>query len=124
EAIYLLDLWYFPKGYSAEVTPIIVPSDAMEKGFYSVPDFMTMEQGDLTHFLPNRAVMSIESWVHVYFASVIFGVFARGSRFEEYVKHHNFTALRLLWRGIVEQKQVLSSSEVVKVGKDTVIHPT
>src|SRR5690606_35377560 len=39
-------------------------------------------------------------------------------------KHHNFTALKLLWRGIVEQKQVLSSAEVVKVGKDTVIHPT
>lgn len=124
EDIFVLDMWYFPNGYSDQVTPIIVPSDYIEKGFYSVPDFMSMEQGDLTHYLPMRAVMSIESWVHVYFASVIFGVFARGSRFEEHIKQHNFTALNLLWRGIIEQKQVLSTSVVVKVGKDTVIHPT
>lgn len=124
QAIYLIDLWYFPDGYSPDAKPVVIPSEAKEKGFYSVPDFMTMEQGDLTHFLPVRAVMAIQSWVHVYFASIIFGVFARGSRFEEYIKQHSFSALRLLWRGILEQKQVLSTSAVVKVGKDTVIHPS
>ncbi len=122
--VYLLDLWYFPQGYTEQITPVVVPSGAKEKGFYSVPDFMTMEQGDLTHYLPARAVLSIESWIHVYFASIIFGVFARGSRFEEYIKTHNFTALRLMWRGILEQKQILSTSSVVKVGKDTIIHPS
>src|SRR5690606_631273 len=66
-AIYLIDLWYFPNGYTADVKPVVIPSEAKEKGFYSVPDFMTMEQGDLTHFLPVRAVMAIQSWVHVYF---------------------------------------------------------
>lgn len=124
QEIYLLDLWYFPAGYVPEITPVVIPSDWKEKGFYSVPDFMTMEQGDLTHYLPARAVVSIESWVHVYFASIIFGVFTRGSRFEEYIKHHNFAALRLMWRGVLEQKQVLSTSAVVKVGRDTVIHPS
>ena len=124
QPIYLLDLWFFPQGYQPDAVPVVVPSDYIEKGFYSVPEFMTMEQGDLTHYLPARAVISIESWVHVYFASIIFGVFSAGSRFEEYVRHHNFYALRLLWRGMLEQKQLLNTSEVVKVGKDTIIHPS
>ncbi len=122
--VYLLDLWYFPVGYAPEIVPVVVPSDAREKGFYSVPDFMTMEQGDLTHYLPARAVMSIESWVHVYFAAIIFGCFARASRLDERIKHHNFYSLRLLWQAVLEQKQILSTSAVIKVGKGTVIHPT
>jgi carbonic anhydrase/acetyltransferase-like protein (isoleucine patch superfamily) len=124
KSIYLIDLWFFPNGYSETVTPIVVPSGAKEKGFYSVPDFMAQNRGDLTHYLPERAVLSIESWAHLFYASVIFGVFTRGSRFEEYIKGHNFTSLKLLWRAIIEQKQLLSSSAVVKVGKDTVIHPS
>ena len=122
--IYLVDLWYFPGEYTADVLPIVVPSDSEEMGFYSVPDFMTMEQGDLTHYAPARAVMSIESWVHVYFAAIIFGMFGRGSRFDRYVKTHNFYSLKLLWRAILEQRQLLSTSEVVRVGKNTSIHPT
>lgn len=122
--IYLVDLWYFPNGYTDGIVPIIVPSDAEEMGFYSVPDFMSMEQGNLTHYGTLRAVCSIESWVHVYFASAIYGLFGRGSRFDRYVQRHNFYSLRLLWRAILEQRQLLSSSSVVKVGKGTSIHPT
>ena len=122
--IYLLDLWYFPDGYTDQVLPIPVPSGYKEKGLYSVPDFMAQDRGDLTHYLPARAALSIESWVYVSYANVIFGVFTRGSRFEEHIKTHNFTALKLLWRGIIEQKQVLTTTEVVKIGKGTVIDPS
>ncbi|MBI1259350.1 MAG: multidrug transporter [Chloroflexi bacterium] len=123
-SICLADLWYFPANYTTDVLPIVVPSDAEEMGFYSVPDFMTMEQGDLTHYAPARAIMSIESWVHVYFTSIIFGHFGRASRFDRFVKTHNFYSLKLLWKAILEQKQLLSTSEVVHVGKNTNIHPT
>lgn len=122
--IYLIDLWYFPNGYVDDVLPIIIPSDAEEMGFYTVPDFMTMEQGDLTHYAPMRSVMSIESWVHVYFASITFSNFARASRFDRHAKKHNVFSLRLLWRAMLEQKQLLATSAVVKVGKNTNIHPT
>jgi carbonic anhydrase/acetyltransferase-like protein (isoleucine patch superfamily) len=122
--IYLIDLWYLPEGYEPDPVPVVIPSGAKEKGFYSVPDFMTMEQGDLTHFLPARAMVSIESWVHVYFASIIFGVFSRASRFDDRVAQHNFFALKLLWRALLEMKQVLASSAAVKIGRGTVIHPT
>jgi carbonic anhydrase/acetyltransferase-like protein (isoleucine patch superfamily) len=122
--IYLLDLWYFPNGYTPEIVPVVVPSDAKEKGFFSVPDFMTMEQGDLTHFLPARSLMVIESWVHVYYASIIFSNFARASRFDERAATQNFFSLKLLWNAVLEQRQILSTSTAVKVGKGTVIHPT
>lgn len=122
--IYMADLWYFPGSYTDQITPIVVDGDAEEMGFYSVPDFMTLERGNLTHFAPARAIMSIESWVHIYFAGIIFGLFGRGSRFDRYIKRHNFYSLKLLWRAIMEQKQLLSSSEVVRVGMGTNIHPT
>jgi carbonic anhydrase/acetyltransferase-like protein (isoleucine patch superfamily) len=85
---------------------------------------MAQDRGDLTHYLAERAVLSIESWVHIYYASVIFGVFSRGSRFEEKIKTHNFVALKLLWRGIIEQRQVLNTSAVVRVGKNCTIDPS
>jgi UDP-N-acetylglucosamine diphosphorylase / glucose-1-phosphate thymidylyltransferase / UDP-N-acetylgalactosamine diphosphorylase / glucosamine-1-phosphate N-acetyltransferase / galactosamine-1-phosphate N-acetyltransferase len=122
--IFLVDLWYFPNGYTDDISPIVVPSGAAEMGFYSVPDFMTMEQGSLTHYAPARAVVSIESWVHVYFAAIICSNFGRGSRFDQYVRTHNFYSLKLLWKAVIEQRQLLSSSDVVRVGKNTTIHPT
>lgn len=122
--IYLVDLWYFPNGYERDIAPVVVPSEAEEMGFYAVPDFMTMEQGDLTHYGTLRAVASIESWAHVYFAGIIYSLFGRGSRFDRHVRAHNLTSLRLLWRAVIEQRQLLSSSAVVKVGKGTIIHPT
>ena len=93
---------------TTDVMPIVVPSDAEEMGFYSVPDFMTMEQGDLTHYAPARAIMSIESWVHVYFTAIIIGHFGRASRFDRYVKTHNFYSMKLLWEVIIS-KIVLNS---------------
>jgi carbonic anhydrase/acetyltransferase-like protein (isoleucine patch superfamily) len=122
--IHLIDLWYFPDGYTPDVLPIVVESDSQEMGFYSVPDFMTMEQGNLTHYGVRRAIIAIESWVHVYFASVIFGLFGRASIVDRRAGEHNLYSLKLLWRAILEQRQILSTSEVVKVGRNTTIHPT
>jgi carbonic anhydrase/acetyltransferase-like protein (isoleucine patch superfamily) len=122
--IYLLDLWYFPNGYTPTITPVIIPSDAHEIGFYSVPDFMTMKRGNLTHYAPMRSVMSIESWVHVYFASIIFYNFARSGRLDKKIESSFFTSLRLLWRAVVEQRQILSASGAVDIGTGCSIHPS
>src|SRR5688572_27745892 len=112
--LFLCDLWYFPDGHTPDILPVVVPSDAREIGFYSVPDFMTMQQGDLTHYAPMRAVISIESWVHIYFASIIFGNFGRASRLDHTIETSVFAKLRLLWHGLLEQKQMLSSTGAVK----------
>jgi UDP-N-acetylglucosamine diphosphorylase / glucose-1-phosphate thymidylyltransferase / UDP-N-acetylgalactosamine diphosphorylase / glucosamine-1-phosphate N-acetyltransferase / galactosamine-1-phosphate N-acetyltransferase len=122
--LFLCDLWYFPDGYTDDIQPVAVPSDAREIGFYSVPDFMTMEQGDLTHYAPLRAIISIESWVHIYFASIIFGNFGRAGRLDWKIKNSVFTQLKLLWNAVLEQKQVLSASGAVKIGKGCTIDPS
>lgn len=122
--IYLMDLYYFPNGYTEEIEPIIVPSDAHEIGFYSVPDFMTMKQGNLTHYTPMRAVISIETWVHVYFASIIFGNFARAGRLDRQIETSVSKNLQLLWHAVLEQKQILRSSATVKIGKNCNIDPS
>lgn len=122
--IYVIDLWYFPAGYTREVTPIVIPSDAHEMGFYMVPDFMTMKQGNLTHYAPMRAVISIESWVHVYFASIIYGNFARSGRLDRRIANSVFASLRLLWHAVLEQKQILSASGAVEIGQGCTIDPS
>ena len=122
--IFLMDLWYFPDGYTSEIEPIVIPSGAREIGFYSVPDFMTMERGNLTHYAPMRAIVSIESWVHVYFASIICGNFGRAGRLDKKIETSVFANLRILWRAILEQKQVLSSSGAVEIGRNCDIDPS
>jgi acetyltransferase-like isoleucine patch superfamily enzyme len=134
---YPLDLWYFPHGYVEphEWREVPVFSDYKEIGYYNVPDSMsnirpTFDEGavgrdlDLTHLLTERSCLSVDSWVHVYFANIILGVFSRGKRFETQVTQHNLLALRMLFRAILEQKQVLSCSKVVQVGEGTIIDPS
>lgn len=133
---YPLDLWYFPSGY---VEPrhwreVPIYSDCKEIGYYNVPDSMTNVRSgqsdqmsrelDLTHLLTERSCLSIDSWVHVYYSNIILGVFSRGKRFETQVTKHNMLALRMLFRAILEQKQVLSCSKVVQVGEGTIIDPS
>jgi carbonic anhydrase/acetyltransferase-like protein (isoleucine patch superfamily) len=134
---YPIDMWFFPSGWANpdEWVPLAIPSDAVEKGYYNIPDSMAnikldpetntqRREQDLTHWLSERTCVVIESWVHLFNATVPLGAFSFGSRFEEYVARHNFFALRLLFRAVLEQKQMLSSSKVVKVGAGTDIHPS
>ncbi|MCU0499824.1 MAG: multidrug transporter [Anaerolineae bacterium] len=122
--LFLCDLWYFPDGYTADIQAVVVPSDAREIGFYSVPDFMTMQQGDLTHYAPMRAIISIESWVHIYFASIIFGNFGRAARLDRDIEESFFAKLRLLWSAVLDQRQILQASGAVKIGKGCSIDPS
>lgn len=124
KAIYVIDLWYFPSGYTRDVIPVSIPSEAHEMGFYMVPDFMTMKQGNLTHYAPMRAVISVESWVHVYFASIIYGNFARSGRLDRRIANSVFTSLKLLWHAVLEQKQILSASGAVEIGEGCSIDPS
>jgi hypothetical protein len=122
---YEIDLWYFPKGYHPEtpIVPVIVDSGWTEAGYYSVPDYMS-NRGDLTHFLTKRSMLSIENWVHVFFANVILGIFSVGHRYEARVESSNFYRLKVLWRSLIEQTQLLSCSELVQIGENSSIDPT
>jgi carbonic anhydrase/acetyltransferase-like protein (isoleucine patch superfamily) len=122
--LYLADLWYFPDGPTHEgVEPLIVDLEAKEIGYYHVPTYMAAQQGDLTFQVPLKSFIAVDSWVHIFIADIVFGLFARGARFEKHLNEVGFK-LRILASSLYEGKQLLESSQVVKVGENCVIDPT
>lgn len=97
---------------------------AREIGDYHVPPYMATEQGDLVYQVPPRFfLIAIDSWVHILIADTVFGLFGRAACFEERLNRDPFFKLRLFGRAAYEGSQLLSCSEVVKVGRNCVIDP-
>jgi acetyltransferase-like isoleucine patch superfamily enzyme len=120
---YVADLWYFPYGIEENARPLVIDTGAKEHGYYRVPSYMANAEGDLTYWVPLRAFLSIEHWVHLYVANCIFGLFARGARFEAGM-HKTAAKLKVMVRGMWERQQVLRSSAAVQIGKGTVVDPS
>lgn len=121
--LYLADLWYFPFGPQEDCEPVVIDLMPREVGYYHVPTYMAHEQGDLVFQVPLRSLIAIDSWVHIFIADVVFGVFCRGARFEDRLKHNPLYKLMILGKAVYEGKQVLECSELVKIGKNCVIDP-
>jgi carbonic anhydrase/acetyltransferase-like protein (isoleucine patch superfamily) len=121
--LYLADLWYFPSGTLERAEPLVIDLQSREVGYYHVPTYMAFEQGDLVFHVPLHSLIAIDSWMHVFIADVVFGLFTRGACFEERLKSEPLYKLRILARAMVEGKQVLECSELVKIGRDCVIDP-
>ena len=127
DGLLLADMWYFPQGIgqSVEPLPLVIDLESRERGYYHVPGaYKASYHGDLVYQLPRKAFVVIENWVHLFVADILFGVFARGAKVEEHVNRDWRFKLRILFRALFEQKQVLSSSELVRVGKNVSIDPT
>jgi carbonic anhydrase/acetyltransferase-like protein (isoleucine patch superfamily) len=120
---YVADLWYFPRGISSQIEPVVVDTLTREIGYYHVPTYMADRSGDLAYQIPLRACLSIENWVHIFIANTPFGVVAQGARVEASLDLPQ-SVLRILVRSLVERKQFLSSSAMVEVGRDAHIDPT
>jgi len=112
--VYVADMWYYPRG---------LEEGAYEFGSYRVPTHMSTEKGDLVFQIPLRAFLSIENWVHLFVANCLFGVLAEGARMERNLNSLR-TQVKIFWRSMLERKQILSCSELVKVGRNTQIDPT
>ena len=121
---YLADLWYYPNGIVPEVTPLEVPTDTIEAGYYHVPTYMAYEHGDLVFQVPKRSLIAIDSWVHIFIADVVYGLFTRGARFEQRLDDDVLFKLGVLLTAMYEGKQVLDCSEVVKIGQNCTIDPS
>jgi UDP-N-acetylglucosamine diphosphorylase / glucose-1-phosphate thymidylyltransferase / UDP-N-acetylgalactosamine diphosphorylase / glucosamine-1-phosphate N-acetyltransferase / galactosamine-1-phosphate N-acetyltransferase len=121
---YVADLWYYPHGRVPVVRPLVMDTAPREVGFYHVPTHMSDRHGDLVYDLPTKPFLSVEHWVHVLHANVDFGIFAIGAQFEQQAERSLRLNLKLLWRGMLERKQVLTSSALVKIGKGCSIDPT
>jgi len=122
--IYLAEFWYYPHGTQEEAEPLIIDLQSIEAGYYHVPTYMAFEQGDLVFQVPKRALIAIDSWVHVQMADLVFGLFARGARFEDRVESDLFFKLKVLATAMYEGKQVLDCSAVVKIGRNCTIDPS
>lgn len=122
--LYLADLWYFPDGPTRQnVEPLILDLNAREIGYYHVPTYMATQQGDLTFQVPLKAFLAIDSWVHIFIADVVFGLFARGAHFEDSLSNLK-TKLKILAGALYEGKQILQTRNLVKIGKNCIIDPT
>ncbi|RPI89557.1 MAG: multidrug transporter, partial [Chloroflexi bacterium] len=122
--LFLADLWYYPNGPVADVEPLVIDLQAKEMGYYHVPTYMADQSGDLTFQVPLRTLLAIDSWVHIFIADVVFGLFSRGARFEKRLNEDLAFKLKLLGKALYEGKQVLECSELVKVGRNCVIDPS
>lgn len=120
---YLADLWYYPDGFDEKAEPVVIDMLAHEVGNYHVPPYISGDQTDLIFHVPIRSMLAIDSWVHIFIADIIFGLFKRGLRFEEQLKRDPFFKLRILSKALYEGKQVLESSELVRIGKNCTIDP-
>ena len=121
--LFLADLWYYPKGPVADVEPLVIDLGLSEMGYYHVPTYMADQSGDLTFQVPLRALIAIDSWVHIFIADIVFGLFSRGARFEKRLREDLGFKLRILAKALYEGNQILECSELVKIGRNCVIDP-
>ena len=124
DEIYLVPLWYFPNQFTPEAEPLVVDMLSAEIGYYNVPTYMAKGMGDLVYQVPQRSLIAIESWVHIFLADCVFGMFGRGLRFEDRLGRDPLFQLKVLAKALYEGKQVLECSGVVEVGKNCIIDPT
>jgi carbonic anhydrase/acetyltransferase-like protein (isoleucine patch superfamily) len=85
---------------------------------------MAYEQGDLVFQVPLRSLLAIDSWVHIFIADVVFGIFTRAGRFEKRLNQDLPFKLSILGRAMYEGRQVLDCSRVVHVGQNCTIDPS
>ena len=121
--LYLADLWYYPNGPEADVDPLVIDMQAREVGYYHVPSYMAGERGDLVYQVPLRAMMAIDCWAHIFIADGVFGLFARGARYEDRLKKDLGFKLDVLATAVYEGRQLLECSKLVTIGKNCSIDP-
>lgn len=121
---YVADLWYYPQGFEADATPLVIDTEPYEAGYYRVPTYMASEQGEIIYHLPMKAFLSIEHWTQVFLANIPFGIFALAARSERDASRSIMFKLKVFMRALAERRQFLSSSAVVKMGRHCTVHPT
>ena len=121
--LYLADLWYYPHGPVADARPLIVDMESKEVGYYSVPTYMASDSGDLVFHVPVRSLIAIDSWVHIFIADVVFGVFSSGVKVEKRLEEDLKFKVKVLSKALFEGRQVLECSELVQIGKNCTIDP-
>jgi carbonic anhydrase/acetyltransferase-like protein (isoleucine patch superfamily) len=122
----LAEIWYLPKGITQcqDAEPLVIDTESRERGYYHIPPYMATEFGDLVYQLPKKVFVLVENWIHLFIADILLGVFTQGANVEDKIANSWQLKLKILTRATLEQKRVLSSSDLVKVGRNVHIDPT
>lgn len=120
--LYYAPLWYFPYEATRRVDPVIISSDAREVGYHHMPTSGS-QATDLVWWVPQRAVCPVDTWIHLFFINIIFGIFARAWQFEQRSASRGFR-MKARWRALVERKPLLATSAYVRTGKNCSIDPS
>jgi len=121
--IYMADLWYYPRGIEKNVAPLVIDLQSSEAGYYHIPTYMASDQGDLVFQVPLHSLIAIDSWVHIFIADVVFGLFGRAVRTQKRLDSDLAFKLQVLGKSLYEGKHLLSSSKLVTIGRNCTIHP-
>lgn len=121
--LYLAELWYYPHGPQEKAEPLVIDLQAIEAGYYHVPTYMAYEQGDLTFQSPQRSLLAIDCWTHIFIADIVFGLFSRAVRIQKRLGHDLFFKLQVLSSAVYEGRQLLTCSKLIKIGRNCTIHP-
>ncbi|MDT8306029.1 MAG: multidrug transporter [Anaerolineae bacterium] len=126
DELLLAEMFYLPGGVSQyeDAAPLVVDTGSRERGYYHIPPYMATEFGDLTYQLPQKAFIILESWVHLFVADILFGVFAGGARIEDRINADWRYKIKILLRALVEQRSVLESTALVQIGRNSNIDPS
>ncbi|MFC1997678.1 DapH/DapD/GlmU-related protein, partial [Chloroflexota bacterium] len=121
--IFVADLWYYPRGIDKDVVPLVIDLLSQEAGYYHIPTYMASDQGDLVFQVPLHSLIAIDSWVHIFIADVVFGLFGRAVRTQNRLNNDLSFKLQVLGKSLYEGKHLLSSSKLVTIGRNCTIHP-
>jgi carbonic anhydrase/acetyltransferase-like protein (isoleucine patch superfamily) len=103
---------------------LVIDLQTREMGYYHVPTYMANESGDLVYQVPLRALIAIDSWVHIFIADMVFGLFGRGARFEDRLNRDILFHLGVVVHAVYEGRHVLECSAVVQMGRNCNIDPS
>lgn len=120
--LFYVNLWYFPQGLSTQVEPVIIASDSREVGYYHIPTYLS-EKGDLSWSIPERAVCTIDTWVHVFYANIVFGLVSQAARSERRSGDALFKVSSMI-RSLTERKPGSGISGDVQIGEGCHIDPS
>lgn len=146
-AVHIAELYYYPGGRRGAPMPLVIDTQSHEMGYYRIPSYMA-SKGELTYQIPLRALLSVESWLHVLMANILMGTFSqaaaqdvkmsqarlkditrwRGADWRIFVDKLGF-ALAAIWQRLNPleapwRNHFLASKALVKVGKRCSIDPT
>ena len=111
--LYYADLWYFPQGVSRDIAPLVIDLEAREVSYSILPGGQ-----ELVWWLPERTLCPVDTWVHLFFVNIVFGIFSRTYRLE---KQSTGIGLQAALRSLIESRSGSEPASLIRIGENCTI---